>query len=497
MKKKKLTIDTLCIMLMFVMIVVVFTAIMGSKTLDKDLLWHYKLGEEIVKTGRISSDNTFTFLKGTKWIPQEWLYEVMIYIVISLFGTIGYIGLYFVNSVLALILTVKYNKNCKNIALLLVVYTAVMVLTARNIGNRPSEFSVYFAVFIIWLYNKEIQSNYRLLIYLFLGAFAANFHGGSLLTLVAIELIMIFSDIVSDIHNKEKLKISKIMNSIFDTFVLMLGSLINPSGAELLTTIVKIPSLNTTKYIQEWGPFETTLSGGVLIGLIIISFGYYIGKHGVIKEDLRVILVSMALLILSLHSAKAFMVFDLCFMVYGYKYIEEFVLDMVNIEVTGILKKIINIGKTFVPAALVIVIVASPGLIKINKSNNFIEYANTTTSEKIIKELKKNYTNKTKILAGYVSGNYLIGNDMKCFVDTRQWPYSKELYGCDALDKLFDIGDNSDNYEKISKFISEYDFDYIWTSKEFNINQYLKSDKHYELVVYDKKHKQRLWKHID
>ena len=85
---------------------------------------------------------------------------------------------------------------------------------------------------------------------------------------------------------------------------------------------------------------------------------------------------------------------------------------------------------------------------------------------------------------------------MQCFVDSRQWPYAKELGNCEALDELIYVINNLQDREYIGDFIDKYTFDYIWTDSLLDLNSYLEDTKEYELIIDNENSKEKLWKRI-
>lgn len=490
MEKKRLSISNILMFCFIVAISLFQVSIMHNSKLDSDILWHYKLGEEIVKQHTITLSNNFTFLEGTEWIPQEWLYETLIYGIISIAGLTGFFGLCFINSVIMWFVT---SRNKSNLILFSIISMVLIYATPRNAGNRPSEFSIYFLLIIIYLYNKDMN-NIKKLIYLLLGIIVANFHGGIILVITAIWFIMIANDIFNDWHDKEKINIKYYVNKLLEILIFLGATLINPSGIKLLNTIVKVPNLDTTKYITEWKPAEVDYLLGVLLIAIVISFGYYIGKYGIKRKELQLILINLALLILSLHSRKAFILFDIIWMMYGYKYLEIILHDIFSEEVNRHIK-INKFLKATIPAGILIIAVISIETVSI-KESDFDNYVNSFRNEEIINRLKDEYTDDTKILASYSNGNYLIYNDMQCFVDSRQWPYAKELGNCEALDEMVYVINNLQDREYIEDFIDKYTFDYIWTDSLLDLNSYLEDTEKYELIVDNENSKEKLWKRI-
>lgn len=490
MEKKRLNIGNILMFCFIVAISLFQVSIMHNSKLDSDILWHYKLGEEIVKQHAITLNNNFTFLEGTEWIPQEWLYETLIYGIISVAGLTGFFGLCFINSVIMWYVT---SRNKSNLILFSIISMVLIYATPRNAGNRPSEFSIYFLLIIIYLYNKDMN-NIKKLIYLLLGVLVANFHGGVILVITAIWFIMIANDVFNDWHDKEKINIKYYVNKLLEILIFLGATLINPSGIKLLNTIVKVPNLDTTKYITEWKPAEVDYLLGVLLIAIVISFGYYIGKYGIKRKELQLILINLALLILSLHSRKAFILFDIIWMMYGYKYLEIILHDIFSEEVNRHIR-LNKFLKATIPAGILIIAVISIETISI-KENDFDNYVNSFRDEEIINKLKDEYTDDTKILASYSNGNYLIYNDMQCFVDSRQWPYAKELGNSEALDEIVYVINNLQDREYIEDFIDKYTFDYIWTDSLLDLNSYLEDTEEYELIVDNENSKEKLWKRI-
>lgn len=491
MEKGKINIRSV-LMFSFIIAISLFQlTILHNSKLDSDILWHYKLGEEIIKTGEITSVNNFTFLEGTEWIHQEWLYEVLLYCIIAIGGLVGFFGLCVLNSIVMWTLTSK-DKN--NLILFSIISAVLIYITPRNVGNRPSEFSIYLLLAIIYLYNKDMK-NIKEIIYFALGILVANFHGGSILVTIAIWMIMIANDIFNDIYNKTKINIKYYARKTLEVIVFMLGTLLNPSGVKLLSTIVEIPNLETTQYILEWKPAEVSYLLGIVLLSIIISFGYYIGKYGIIREDLQLMLINTALLILSLHSRKAFMIFDIVWMMYGYKYLEIMLHDIFNGKFNRF-DKVIKFMKSTIPAG--IILIALIGIWTFDTdADSFESYVNSFKNSDILTELKKEYIKEGRILASYSNGNYLIYNDIQCFVDTRQWPYVKELSECEALDELFYITNNLHDSRYISEFIDKYSFNYIWTDNSLDLNSYLENSNEFELVVNTDNEKESLWRRVE
>jgi hypothetical protein len=486
-KKAKISIKTLG-MFMFIVAIGAYSAnAVVNMGMDTDTLWHFKLGEEIFKTHRISLENTMTFLEGTEWIPQEWLFEVILYAILSLTGYIGYLTLEGVNLICTTVLAERFNKKANvnyNRYLFMIATIFAFNLMARNRGNRPSEFSVYFIVLLVWLYNSNVK--YKKLWYALLGVFIANFHGGTIIIMMALLIIMFIIDLAMDIYEKKKPDQFYYWNKMWDMLIFLVATFINPAGPNLVITSLKISSLTSTSYITEWKPMECTYIQAIYIAVILISFGYQLHKK-VDRQTVQTVAVLSALLILSLTSVKAILIFDMMCLCYGFKYLDTMVNELLICKLGSKLKKIsLWFIDVLIPAAATLFImqyILSVSAIIAADTNDLTYQFNRKVSSSILEEIKENYTDDTKILTEYVYGNYILFNDMKCFVDTRQWPYAKELGGSCAIDELFYVELHAWDSEAVKQLLDKYEFDYIWTCSSMPLDSYLETDDDYELVM--------------
>lgn len=491
MAKKKTKINLKALgMIMFIIAIGAYSAsaVVGIK-LDTDILWHFKLGEEIFKTHNISLENTMTFLEGTEWINHEWLFEVILYVILSLTGYIGYILLEGINFIFVTVLVVRLNKKANdnyNRYLFMIATVFALILTPRNVGNRPSEFSVYCIVLLVWLYNNNVK--YKKLWYALLGIFIANFHGGVIIIMISLLVIMIAVDFLMDIYEKKKPDQLYYCSRLWDILIFLVSTVVNPAGPRLLTTAFKVSDLNSTKYLSEWLPMGCNYLSAIYIIVIAISFGYQLHKK-VDKQTVQTVAVLSALLVLSLTSVKAMIIFSIMWLCYGFKYFNTMVNELIICKLNNKLKKIsLWLIDVLIPAASTVFIVGCILCVSdtIEADTNSLEQQfNSQVSSSILEELKENYTDDTKILAEYSYGNYLIFNDMKCFVDSRQQPYAKELGKSDAVDELFYVEFHLWDYEAIKQFLDKYEFDYIWTCSSLPLDTYLENDDDYKLVITD------------
>ena len=470
---KKFTVAS-CIAL-FLLELFLFTRV----PLDPDILWHFKLGEEILETKQIITANSYSFLPGTYWLQQEWLYDVCLYLVLHYGELLGYGILYALNMVFLYVLTLRFNKNRYDF-LYLFLFVVTDLAFARNRGCRPAEFSVYLVPLIMWMY-LALKSKWKYLLFLCYGIFAANFHCGVLVVAIPVFLLLLLSDLVSDTVTGIKKK--GYLSHILELGCLILGSFINPSGVYLFRDTFRISSLDSTQYIEEWKAYSLGYFSAVFVLSIVLSFGYILYKGRWSRYYIQRVTVLCALLVLGLVSQKAFFIFLVMWLFYGYHIYEEFLLDL--LQKTKLLKvfslfraRSVRFSELlFVVGLSLILAYYSDGFYK----HGFVEYANEEVPAAILNTLKEEPD--ARILASYSDANWLLFNDIKCFVDTRQWPYAKELNPEGPLDELIYVSVHPMDTEALDTFFDKYRFDYVWVSKSLPLSSYMEDNPNYTCVV--------------
>lgn len=481
--------------LFLILLGIAYTSKFFTMDIDSDSLWHYKLGEDIVRTMSISTDNPYTFLEGTEWVSHEWLYEVIFYLIINAGGFLAFCLMYAINKIFTYVLALKLNGT-KNYVVYTIVFIFVMFVLPMNSGNRPSEFSVYFILFMFYLYWNK--SKYKILWYIPLAVFIANFHGGFIIMMIAIDIILLLFDLIVDIYEHKFQSKKYYGKQLLCLIVFVAACCINPSGPYMMSTIFKISGLSSTKYISEWQPLQCGYVDAVLLVFMLITFGYALHRHKFERKIVQLVACLSALLVLTLVSRKAGIIYTLVWLVFGFQYFYEFMSDiLLKMKYRWCkcdLQEKPKCNRTPYVAFLMcimmfwlLVLEYANSMIAI-PTGTFMDRMNASYSQKIMTELKDNYTDDTRILTGYNHGNIILANDMKCFVDSRQWCYAKELGNCTALDDLSYIVYNKYDVDAIDMFFDKYDFDYVWVSQDLLIASYMDSRDDYELVVTDDYH---------
>lgn len=495
LEKNKCIKNTVCILFFVSIGLFVSLQLFVTGVIDTDMLWHYKLGEEIIQTKKIIFDNHYTFLENTKWMQQEWLFDVIFYIICKYGGMIGFTLLYVCNRIFFLWITLKLNHT-KHPVIYACVFSFLFQMFPMNRGNRPSEFSVYFVLCIVYLYWSESKYKYWLLF--LLGIFLSNFHRGMIIIYACTFFLLIGLDLFVDVYKKTFSGKKYYTTKLKKCFVFLFGSLLNPVGPGYLFSEGIAVWMGNSVQISEWQPIKFDYLRAFIVLIMVFSYGWCLFKSKFSRCCVQRIGLLSAFLLLSLCSVKVWILYFVLWCVFGFDYMLQFLQDIFGYifyqyalpENIATFPKITwfqccCIGFCWYLCVFGMIFVQRDGSFL---TGDFLDYTNSFTSEKILDYLK-NVSEKDKdvhILTGYVQGNYLLANDIPTFVDTRYFPYGKEFGYSDAVDDLFYIRDVSDfDTKSITEFLDKYQFDYVWSTNGFRLDAYLQNSPDWECVLSD------------
>jgi hypothetical protein len=164
-------------------------AVRQSVSLDPDLWWHLKTGEQIIDTHRVPHVDDFSFTKqGSEWVAHEWLSEV---IIASIYRLSGFVGLIFSFSLVIVIALLTTYRRCDGRPYAAAI--AILLAAAASsplFGIRPQMLTLLLAsVYILLLerFNPKEQSR-RLWWLAPMMLLWVNLHAGFALGLVLIGL---------------------------------------------------------------------------------------------------------------------------------------------------------------------------------------------------------------------------------------------------------------------------------------------------------------------
>src|ERR1041385_8237905 len=87
-----------------VLLAMVFVlAVRQSVSVDPDLWWHLKAGQQIIDTRSIPHTDDYSFTKqGSEWVAHEWLSEVIMAAIYRVSGLVGLVTIFSLIIVVAL-----------------------------------------------------------------------------------------------------------------------------------------------------------------------------------------------------------------------------------------------------------------------------------------------------------------------------------------------------------------------------------------------------------
>ena len=487
----------------------VFMVIDGE--LDYDILWHIKQGEIYLKNG-ITTKDYLSWQPNLIWTTAEWLYEVLIYIVSKYTGVAGFITLlgFSTYSVYGLQLNINDLKH----PFIFIAIFGLTFLFPRNMYNRPGEFQI---ILTIWLLINIIKNDKKLVIKsAIFGLIVGNFHGGQMIISLSTMAIMLICTAIhqflsENIIIKETIEIIKRLQ--ISIIVAFLFSLINPMGLDMYTVGVKVPNMYSTKFITEWNNWNIDYLSGILVILTIISVAAQKDFKKYSLESLQVLALLSAFTILQIKTQRVAGYLQAIIIIFGYKYLIEFY-EAVHNKIIEFYKSLFhgvfkmgsndcnnenynNKGeRSKLTKVLYSVIITSiimfNGYYILNSVKGIEDFNklvlnNTEFSIKSIEYLKENKVD-TKILNGYSSGGWLIWNNIRTFVDSRQQPFASEIQNNQQLDELIKAVRGPQVQEDIIELCDKYSINYIlWNTSEMgcDISDDLVNSGNWQIVIED------------
>ena len=230
-----------------VLLAMVFVlAVRQSVSIDPDLWWHLRAGEQIIDTRSMPHADDYSFTKqGSKWVAHEWLSEVIIAGVYRLSGFVGLVTIFSLMIVIALWLTYRRcdgRPYAAGVAILL-----AAAASSPLYGVRPQMLTLLLAsVYIVMLERfdpKEQSRRFWWLVPLML--LWVNLHAGWALGLALIGLHIVRAVLDGEYDH---------VNPLLIVFVVCTAVVpLNPNGFRMFSYPYEtLTSASMAAFIQEW-----------------------------------------------------------------------------------------------------------------------------------------------------------------------------------------------------------------------------------------------------
>ena len=322
---------------------------------DDDVFWHLATGRYVIETGNVPSTDVFGYItEGQEWMPFEWGWDVMTYLIYSFSG---YTGLSIFRTIIFLLIFLLYFLIFHKFKVSYTISCFVLTLLAFGIIDRltprPHIVSLLFFVLLLYIitnYKYFNRANFKILYFIpLIFLFWANIHMGMLAGLLLFG-IFVLSEVViylkpQKYSSKEITPFTKPdlvrLTLIFLASILVI--FINPNSFDTYLYAYSHTKMKLLETINEWrSPFDEMFAGGFVstIYKIFLFSGVLILYYAVKKKDLFAALLFIGFVIYSVRAVRftvdyivitaIFLVISLSFIVYNLK--NENIRNFININ---------------------------------------------------------------------------------------------------------------------------------------------------------------------
>lgn len=241
-----------------ILILIFLIKVVNGQFDDPDFYWHLKTGEYIVTHGMLPHGDIFSYTNpGRPWVLDEWLSQVILYLVHEWGGELG------IKIFVALALTTciwfcyticeKILEGDKGKAIILaLMYCAVII----GVAPRPHLFTfLFFSLFLYLLLDfKYFSEARRLWMIPLVMVFWVNLHGGFFIGLVLVWLFIISEWVTHYLdRDAEPLKRRHLMQLTLVGILALLATLANPEFIRHWLYLFQTLGMESSQgIIEEW-----------------------------------------------------------------------------------------------------------------------------------------------------------------------------------------------------------------------------------------------------
>jgi len=287
------------------------------RDLDPDFGWHLKTGELILERGVPKVDWYSFTMSDFPWINHEWLTDILIYKLYSLFGYKATLLFFLILVSLAFLIFLESRLFWYYFGISLLGFLAC----SGFLGARPQLITILF-IALLWKGIRKFLDSDRKLIYFcpFLFLFWVNLHGGFSAGIFLLFLVLIlelfkkssfFKKINSRYFPQQKIgeqPLSKIKTLFFLFLFSFLATLINPYGLRIYEEVWRSAGdYFLTFHIAEWLPlfFGSFSLSAILFIAFFLSLCFLFHK----KIDSTYLIVLSVFFFFALFHQRHFFIF--------------------------------------------------------------------------------------------------------------------------------------------------------------------------------------------
>lgn len=427
---------------------------------DTDYYWHITAGKYMFSNKTILLSDKFSwYLRGTYWFSHEWLFEILLYLLSTVFSKSHVFVIVFLCVFLLEFIIFITNKEefLKNIpfSLLWIVFLFIM---CGFLCARPHLLSNILLCITIYLlrdlfYNPDSKKIYFLPL---ISIIWVNVHGGSSSLIYILSFIFLFCGMFKFSFSKiEAKRLSK--KQVYRYLLAIILSVsclaINPHGVKMiLYPYWNMADTFMMEFISEWHQtdFSSIISFPYLGLLVLIAFIFIFSKKKIRFIDLILFAFTAYLGLKSIR-----------FWPYVYIVSSYFIFYYIN-------------SRKYDNGSELCLILLSFCLTLLSFYRGFVpEKTSFISDSKLMSVVKE--ANPKRLYNYYDAGGYLIYNGIYVFVDGRF-----DLYTNNNINDYYDIFNLNEDFEKL---IEKYNFDYYLIPKNSRLAYYLDKNERYEKII--------------
>lgn len=236
-------------------------AVRQSVSIDPDLWWHLKAGQQIIDTRSIPHTDDYSFTKqGSEWVAHEWLSEVIMNALYRVSGLTGLVTIFSLIIVIALWLTYRRCDGRPYAASIAILLGAAA--SSPLFGVRPQMLTLLLASIYIFILEKADTRRLWWLVPLML--LWVNLHAGFALGLALIALFIVRAVLDGD------------WNQIRPLFLVLIVCTavvpLNPNGFRMFSYPYEtLTSPSMAAFIQEWASPDFHKTTYLPLAILLLS----------------------------------------------------------------------------------------------------------------------------------------------------------------------------------------------------------------------------------
>ncbi|TRZ51613.1 hypothetical protein D4R99_04140 [bacterium] len=461
--------------------------------LDDDVFWHLTTGRYIINTGSIPSSDVFGFItSGAPWMPFEWGWDVLTYLI---FKSGGFTALSVFRTLIVLcvfwIIYIMARKFDVKDGLIIFVFLISVFGTLTRYSVRPQLISYLLTVITLYLLVHYIYFNSVKHLYFLPVVFLlwANMHMGIALGLIIVGLTLIYQ-IIKCARKKEKIIVP------VSVLLLCIAALsINPHFIYTYIYAYGHTKMELLASINEWkSPFETERSFIGYVFFFFLSGGIAVAFYSYKKKEILPVIIFCATAYYAVQSNRFtadFIFANILFIIVSFNYIVN-LLKLNSGKINPSIKRLPSLIMVFIFVSLT-VLCSSDKLYRDYLNMNFRETGfginGNFFPEKMFEFISAAQIDKigSKPFNNLRIGGYFIWNfpNSRNFIDSRN--LNDSIYN---LYKIIDL--KKPGFEKK---ISDYEIDYVIYSVPYmtrnaieiqnNLISFLSLSQDWKLIYWD------------